>query len=256
MAIQIRLDNFNGPLDLLLHLIKSNEMDITAIRIFEITEQYLSIIEEMKQLDLDVAGEFLLMAASLIQIKSRLLLPTSDDISEEEETDPRAELIRRLLEYQRYKEAARSFAALPRMNRDVYSNQVDRAGWPAAAEQQDEQLAVGIYQLAQAFHQLLQNRPAEVFHEVVRETLAVADFVERIAERLKAVTRLPLSGLVAERGTREELIVTFLALLELVKQGLVKVEQMGAFSEIWLSAAVPVDRLDTQLPRKDELSYG
>ena len=256
MAIQIRLDNFNGPLDLLLHLIKSHEMDITDIRIFEITEQYLSIIEEMKQLDLDVAGEFLLMAATLIHIKSRLLLPASEDIAEEEDADPRAELVRRLLEYQRYQEAARSFENLPRMNRDVYSNQVDRADWLAAEEPEDTQLVVGIYQLAQAFHQLLKNRPAEVFHEVVHETLSVADFVEWIVARLKAAKRLSLSALVAERAPTEVLIVTFLALLELVKMGLIKVEQVATFSEVWLSAAVPPARLDTQLPQKDQLSYG
>ena len=256
MTIQIRLENFNGPLDLLLHLIRKHEMDITDIRIFEITEQYLSVIEEMKQLDLDVAGEFLLMAATLIHIKSRLLLPVSEDIAEDEGEDPRAELIRRLLEYQRYKEAARSFEELPRMNRDVYSNQIDRAAWLAAEEQEDEPMAVGIYQLAQAFHQLLKNRPLEVFHEVVHETLSVADFVKQIAARLKLARRVPLSTLVAERDSTDVLIVTFLALLELVKMGLARVEQVESFSEVWLSAAVPAARLDGQLPDKDELSYG
>ncbi|MCK5913948.1 MAG: segregation/condensation protein A, partial [Desulfuromusa sp.] len=100
MGFQIRLENFSGPLDLLLHLIKSQEMDIYDIRIVEITEQYLAIIKQMKQLDLDIAGEFLLMAATLVHIKSRMLLPVSEEIGEEEE-DPRAELVKRLLEYQR-----------------------------------------------------------------------------------------------------------------------------------------------------------
>jgi segregation and condensation protein A len=115
MSIEIRLEKFEGPLDLLLHLIKTNEMDIYDIPMVDITEQYLAIIDQMKQLNLDIAGEFLLMAATLIHIKSRLLLPANDEITDEpDEDDPRAELVRRLLEYQRYKEASRVLEESPR----------------------------------------------------------------------------------------------------------------------------------------------
>ena len=130
MSILIQLENFSGPLDLLLHLIKTNEMDIYDIQMVEITEQYLGIIEQMKQLDLDVAGEFLLMAATLIHIKSRMLLPASDEVDEEEETDPRAELVRRLLEYQRYKEVADSLAQMPLLGRDIFAGHLrQRKSW-------------------------------------------------------------------------------------------------------------------------------
>jgi segregation and condensation protein A len=122
MSYEIRIENFEGPLDLLLHLIKKNEMDIYNIPIADITAQYVAYIDAMKNLNLDVAGEFLLMAATLIHIKSRLLLPqTQEDEPEEEEEDPRAELVRRLLEYQKYKEAALSLDAMPLLGREVFA---------------------------------------------------------------------------------------------------------------------------------------
>ena len=121
MSIKISLHNFDGPLDLLLHLIKTNEMDIADIQMVEITEQYLSVIDQMKQLNLDVAGEFLLMAATLIHIKSRMLLPVIEEADgDEEDLDPRAELVRRLLEYQRYKDAANRLDELPCLKREVF----------------------------------------------------------------------------------------------------------------------------------------
>ena len=176
MAFQIRLENFSGPLDLLLHLIKSHEMDIYDIRIVEITEQYLVIIKQMKQLDLDVAGEFLLMAATLIHIKSRMLLPASEEISEEEE-DPRAELVKRLLEYQRYKEVAELFQHLPQLQRDTFIGQFQLSSI-TDDDREENDVAIGIYQLADAFHQLLKDKPTEIFHEVVQESLSVADYIE------------------------------------------------------------------------------
>lgn len=181
MSIQVQLEKFTGPLDLLLHLIKTNEMDIYDIQMVEITEQYLTVIEQMKQLDLDVAGEFLLMAATLLHIKSRMLLPVSEELEEEEGEDPRAELVRRLLEYQRYKEVAETLAEYPLLNRDIFS------GCFAPTELMDEaddEISVGIYQLTEAFHRLLQDAPVEVFHEVVREQLSVAEHVQLVLERL------------------------------------------------------------------------
>ena len=254
--IEIRLDNFSGPLDLLLHLIKSNEMDIYDIRIFEITEQYLDIIEQMKQLDLDIAGEFLLMAATLVHIKSRMLLPVSEDLVEEEAEDPRAELVRRLLEYQRYKEAAELFEALPQLERDIFLGHFAVADLLESDDERGKEIAVGVYQLAEAFHRLLQGRPKEVFHEVVRESLSVADYIGRIVEKLGLEKRLAFREFFPGGIRRDELVVTFLAMLELVKMRMVNIEQVAEFGDIWLSLAVPPDQLTNLSAEEDLLGYG
>jgi len=239
MTIEIHLANFAGPLDLLLHLIKTHEMDINDIPMVQITEQYLAIIEEMKQLDLDVAGEFLLMAATLIHIKSRLLLPVSDEVVEEDEEDPRAELVRRLLEYQRYKDAAESLDSLPQLERDIF---VGHFLPPEIIESEEaEEISIGIYQLAEAFHRLLKQAPVETFHEVIREPLSVAEYIRVLTNRLVASTRLRFGEMFSARSTRRELVVTFLAMLELVRMRMVKIEQAGEFSEIWLSLMVPAE---------------
>jgi len=253
MAIQIRLENFSGPLDLLLHLIKSHEMDIYDIRIVEITEQYLTIIEQMQHLDLDVAGEFLLMAATLIHIKSRLLLPVSEDIGEEEE-DPRAELVKRLLEYQRYKDVAELFQQLPQLERDTFAGQFQLGDF-IAGDSKDNQVMVGIYQLADAFHQLLKDQPVESFHEVVRESLSVAVYIENIVEKLTQSKRLSFREIFSPDSSRNELIVTFLATLELVKMHVINIEQVDDFSEIWLALTIPPEQLSQISPAEDMLGY-
>ncbi len=255
MPIQILLENFSGPLDLLLHLIKTNEMDIYDIRIMEITEQYLSIIEQMKQLDLDVAGEFLLMAATLMHIKSRMLLPSSEEIEEEEGEDPRAELVRRLLEYQRYKEAARLFENMPQLQRDYFTGLVRAADYLELEDAADEEITVGIYQLAEAFHQVLSNRPKEVFHEVVRESLSVAQYIRRLSARLAERKRMAFHECFSPGASRIELVVTFLAMLELVKMRMINIEQMKEFSEIWLTLVVAPEQLDQLSAVEDALGY-
>ncbi len=240
MSIQVQLDNFAGPLDLLLHLIKTNEMDIYDIQMVEVTEQYLSVIEQMKQLDLDVAGEFLLMAATLIHIKSRMLLPVSEDLEDDEEEDPRAELVRRLLEYQRYKDVADSLAQLPLLDRDIFSSPFIPL---EVLDDADEDVSVGVFQLADAFHRLLRDAPVEVFHEVIREQLSVAEHVQLVLQRLADQGgRVIFREVFPEEPTREGLIVTFLATLELVKMRMVKVEQANEFGELWLSLAVTEDK--------------
>ena len=255
MPIQILLENFSGPLDLLLHLIKTNEMDIYDIRIMEITEQYLSIIEQMKQLDLDIAGEFLLMAATLMHIKSRMLLPSSEEIEEEEGEDPRAELVRRLLEYQRYKEAARLFENMPQLQRDYFTGLVRAADYLELEDAADEEISVGIYQLAEAFHQVLSNRPKEVFHEVVRESLSVAQYIRRLSVRLAEKKRMAFHECFSHRASRIELVVTFLAMLELVKMRMINIEQVKEFSEIWLTLVVAPEQLDQLSAVEDALGY-
>ena len=254
MAIQIRLGNFSGPLDLLLHLIKSHEMDIYDIRIVEITEQYLTIIEKMQQLDLDIAGEFLLMAANLIHIKSRMLLPVSDDLVEEEE-DPRAELVKRLLEYQRYKDIAELLHQLPQLERDVFPGQFQLSDC-CIDGQEDDEVVIGIYQLANAFHRLLKEKPAEIFHEVIRESLSVDNFINQITDKLLRKKRLSFRQIFSSEFHRSELIVTFLATLELVRMQVVSIDQVNDFSEIWLTLVVTAEQLSGLSTEKELLGYG
>jgi segregation and condensation protein A len=255
MAITIELENFSGPLDLLLQLIKDNEMDIYDIQIVKVTDQYLKIIEQMQQLDLEVASEFLLMAATLIHIKSRLLLPVSEELAEEDGEDPRAELIRRLLEYQRYREVAELFQELPQLGRDTFFVNTECAEL-LELEGEEEQISIGIYQLAEAFQQLLQNRPKEIFHEVIRETLSVAEYILLVAERLRREGRVALREFFSPDSTRDELIVTFLAMLELVKMRMVNIEQVAEFRDIWLAAAVLDEQLDALTTDEALLGYG
>lgn len=256
MAIEIRLENFAGPLDLLLHLIKSNEMDIADVHLVQITEQYLAVIEQMKRLDLDIAGEFLLMAATLIHIKSRMLLPAVDDVEEEEGEDPREELIRRLLEYQRYKDAAEMFEHLPRLSRDVFTAVFSTADIEEKNSDSDVAVPVGIYQLAQAFHQLLRDRPAEVFHEVVHEPLSVASYIDKVGQRLLEKKSVRFRDFFKRSATRNELIVTFLAMLELVKMRLIHIDQGDDFGVIRLTLSVLPEQMEVVLQQSVELTYG
>ncbi|MDT8421104.1 MAG: segregation/condensation protein A [Desulfuromonadales bacterium] len=255
MAIEIRLEKFEGPLDLLLHLIKTNEMDIYDIPMVEITEQYLAVIDRMKQLNLDIAGEFLLMAATLIHIKSRLLLPVADEPGEEEEeADPRAELVRRLLEYQRYKEVARVLEDSSQLDRDVFVRHFSLPEYLGETDEEGD--TVGIYQLTAAFHQLLKEASREVYHEVVREPLSVADHIQLVLGRLRESPRLAFRDVFPQRPARAELVVTFLALLELVKMRMIHLVQAERYGMIWLSLAVPADQRDVPALEEDSFGYG
>lgn len=255
MTVDIKLEKFSGPLDLLLHLIKSQEMDIYDIRIVEITEQYLRIIDQMKQLDLDVAGEFLVMAAQLIHIKSRMLLPVSEDLAEEEGDDPRAELVKRLLEYQRYKLAAELFDQLPQLERDIFLPKGDSADLLLENAPQDTELTISLFQLANAFHQLMTQARTEVFHEVVRENLSVADYIARISHRLVEHSRISLRDFFQSGYQRTELVVTFLALLELTRMRMIRIEQVTTFSDIWLSRIGTTDQLQRIYLAEETLDY-
>jgi segregation and condensation protein A len=250
----IQLDNFTGPLDLLLHLIRKNEMEITDIPIAEITAQYLAVIDTLQTLNLDLAGEFLLMAATLLHIKSRMLLPqvAEDGAEEEDEEDPRAELVRRLLEYQKYKDAAVRLDKLPQLHRDVFARS---APAPEVTEEgEGEFAAVGLYDLVQALQQLLRERPEPLVHQVYAETLSVADRINQILGALQGQQSLAFTELFAAESGRQEVIVTFLALLELVKMRLVRLLQSQRFGAIWLSPAVQ-DEPAAALPDEEALGY-
>ncbi len=234
MAYEIDLECFKGPLDLLLHLIKKHEMDIYDIPIAEITRQYLAAIDAMKSLNLDVAGEFLVMAATLLHIKSRMLLPKSEvEEPEEEEVDPRAELVHRLLEYQKYKDAALSLELLPLLGRDVF---VREAGEPELEEEEDKLAPVGLYELVEAFRQLLAGKGEPSFHQIEMERFSVADRIQLILSSLAKSPRLSFRDLFGDSMGRGEVVVTFLAMLELVKLRSLRLMQNSRCGTIWLYA--------------------
>ncbi len=238
-SYSVHLEKFDGPLDLLLHLIRKHELDICDIPIAEITRQYLEYIRLMKDLNLEVAGDFLVMAATLLQIKSRMLLPVDDpDEGEEDASDPRAALIQRLLEYQQYKEAGQVIGARALLGREVF---VRGAIDPLVLEAKSEEgpIEVDLFELVDVFRALLNRIPAESFHEVAPgDSLSIADCINEILSLLQEREMVPFDELVNDDLTRERVIVTFLALLELCRLRLINIIQNGHQGPIWLIPAV------------------
>jgi segregation and condensation protein A len=227
-----RLEGFEGPLDLLLHLIQKNELDIFNIPIALITEQYLEYLQLMKVLNLDVAGEYLLMASTLLHIKSKMLLPKSSE-REEEEEDPREELIRRLLEYQKYKQAGGELEKRPMLDRDVFIRLM-----PAEPEEvpEEERIEVNLLELLEAFRQVLERVKTETVHEVILEHLSVEDKIQEILTLLERENRsLTFHRLFPEQASRRVVIITFLAILELVKMKRIRIFQLAPFETIRVS---------------------
>jgi segregation and condensation protein A len=228
-----RLEMFEGPLDLLLHLINKNELDIINIPIALITDQYLEFLKLMKVLNLDIAGEYLLMAATLLHIKSKMLLPSSSEQEEEEGEDPRAELVRRLLEYQKYKKAAVELERRPLLDRDVFIRLISVDTEEPAEE---ERVEVSLFELLEAFRQVLERVKAETFHEVILERLSVEEKVQEILSLLQMEKRsIAFHLLFPEQASRREVIITFLAILELVKMKLIRIFQSAPFETIRIS---------------------
>jgi segregation and condensation protein A len=228
-----RLEMFEGPLDLLLHLINKNELDITNVPIALITDQYLEYLKLMKVLNLDVAGEYLLMAATLLHIKSKTLLPSPSEPEEEEGEDPRAELVRRLLEYQNYKKAAVELERRPLLDRDVFIRLI-----PLNTEEPAEEgrVEVNLFELLEAFRGVLERVKAETFHEVVLDRLSVEEKVQEILSFLQRENRsIAFHFLFSEKASRREIVITFLAILELVKMKLIRIFQPAPFETIRIS---------------------
>jgi segregation and condensation protein A len=228
-----RLEMFEGPLDLLLHLIQKNELDITNIPIALITEQYLEYLKLMKVLNLDTAGEYLLMASTLLHIKSKMLLPKSSAEEEEEGEDPRAELVRRLMEYQKYKRAAGDLERRPMLDRDVF-------GRPFLKEEEEPEeegkLEVDLFELLEALRKVLERAKAETFHEVVLDRMTVEEKIEEILAFLQQEKRsMAFHLLFPEGASRRLIILIFLAILELVKMKRVRLFQPAPFETIRVS---------------------
>lgn len=232
-AYRVELDDYYGPLDLLLYLIQKDELDIYDIPIGRITEQYLAYVEVIEALSLDVAGEFIVMAATLMRIKARMLLPVQPDDEEMDEEDPRAELVRRLLEYKRYKEMA---ANLQRLEEERHRVHV-RAQKPTDLEEQKEepQLRVGLYDLLNALSGVFDRVRKDAVHNVVREVFTVQEKNRLIRERLQEEGTVRFDELFRDDAIRMEVVVTFVAILELAKRQEIRLMQTEAEGLIWVS---------------------
>lgn len=253
MIYKVKLDIFEGPLDLLLYLIRKNEVDIYDIPIAIITDQYLEYLDLMKVLSLDVAGEFLVIAATLTAIKSKMLLPPSEDAEEEEGEDPRAELIEHLLEYQKYKEAAHQLKCRELLEKDIFIR-----------VQQEEQLAeigkdsvvieVSLFDLVDALRKVMERKDLSGhFMEVTVEKISVKDKMVEILQSLKESQQLIFQSLFDKLSTKYEIIVAFLAILELMKLRAVRVFQLRPYgeirvislrSEVQINDMAPNDKID------------
>lgn len=240
-ALQVFLEAFEGPLDLLLYLIRRQNIDILDIPIAEITKQYVQYIELMNELQLELAGEYLLMAAMLAEIKSRMLLPRPQ-VEDEEEEDPRAELVRRLQEYERFKKAAEDIGDLPRLERDVFIATADAPERKVVTKLPD----VTMKELLLAFHDVLKR--AEMFSNLhmQREPLSVRQRMSEILTRIKANTFTEFVDLFDPEEGRMGVAVTFIAILELLKESVVEVVQSDIYAPLHVRAASSVRLVDEE----------
>jgi len=227
--IRVRIPVFDGPLDLLLHLIQQNEIEIRDIPIAKITRQYLETLELMQELDLEVAGEFLVMAATLMRIKARMLLPPA--ATEEEEEDPRQSLVRQLLEYSRFKEAAQGLSVLETERRLLYER-----GAPAQLEDPEarELLPVSMFRLLDALRSVLSRQAPPIVHTVTAEPMSLEEAIGLMRSQLVDRPRLLFAELLESFVSRLEKITAFLGLLELLKQGTIAATQESLFGPIWI----------------------
>ena len=233
-AYKVKLDSFEGPLDLLLHLIRKNEVSIYDIPIALITEQYLSYIQLMQELNLDVAGEFLVMAATLIHIKSRTLLPRPDPSQEDAgpEEDPREALVRRLLEHQKYKAAAELLHDRETL-RSAQFMRPDARVADAAGDEYEPEIEVDLFSLLAAFRGVLTRASRRPRMVLPPEQISIEDRMHQLLDRLSETEACGFEDLFTDGdGSRPFMIVTFLALLEMIRLKLIRVFQSGSFGEI------------------------
>jgi segregation and condensation protein A len=231
-ALSVFLEAFEGPLDLLLYLIRRQNLDILDIPIAEISKQYVEYIELMKEMQFELAGEYLVMAATLAEIKSRMLLPRSAD-AEEDEEDPRAELVRRLQEYERFKKAANDIDMLERLERDVFQTSAEVSERPVVTKLPD----ITLKELLLVFKEALERSTMFAHHHVRREPLSVRERMSNILVTLQTERYVEFQRLFDPREGRIGVTVTFLAVLELIKETLIDVVQTDPFGPIHIRAA-------------------
>ncbi len=234
MEYEVKLDIFEGPLDLLLYLIRKNEIDIYDIPIALITEQYLQHVEMMKYLNLDVAGDYLLLASTLIHIKSKMLLPVDEGESgeAEDEIDPRAELVKQLLDYQVFKEAAAQLDQRPLLERDTFKRGYppEIAGSGTSGDEIDAEISV--FALVEAFYRIISSMEKPEFMEIDIEKLSLTDRINEIMGQLTEKKKVTFDELLGVSSNRKMILYTFLAILELIKLRMIKVYQASSFGVI------------------------
>ena len=230
---KVKIDVFEGPLDLLLYLIRKNEVDIYDIPVAEITEQYIEYINLMKMLDLDIAGEFLVMAATLIQMKSAAMLPTGATVEDDELMMTREELVRQLLEYKKFKSAASVLSEREEAQRNLYTRSFVDPGFEGL-DLKEFRVDATLFDLLSAFRMVLKQLPEDQLTGFREETFTVQQKIEDILNQFDIRKRVEFATLFAKSSSRLEVIVTFLAVLELIKSRRVIARQAQLFSRIWL----------------------
>jgi segregation and condensation protein A len=232
-ALEVYLEAFEGPLDLLLYLIRKHNLDILDIPMADLTRQYMAYVDKMRSRNLELASDYLLMSAMLIEIKSRMLLPKPEEI--EQEDDPRAELVRRLLEYEAMKLAAKQLDDLPQVGRELM---VAQAYYEQISQQQPP--SVSMDELFAAWQDVLKRASHYVHHKVSREELSVREHMSMILRKLSAEPLMEFISLFDVRDGLPKLVVCFLAILELAREGLVRLTQQAAFSPIYVQSGEAV----------------
>ena len=236
-ALEVILETFEGPLDLLLYLIKKHKLDVLELSIFSITEQYVKYVEMMSEFQLELAGEYLVMAALLAQIKSRLLLPVHEELEEEE--DPRAELIKRLQEYEQFKKAAENIDTLPRVGRDIF---IANATFPELEEKNQPLPELAIKDLLLALSDVMARAKTFEHHLISAETLSTRERMSLILHTLsQAKAPVAFTQLFTFEEGRSGVVVSFIAMLELIKEGLIACLQVESDSQIYVSLNEPAE---------------
>lgn len=231
-ALEVLLEAFTGPLDLLLYLIKKQNFDILDIPVAEITRQYMQYIELMQVLEIELAAEYLVMAALLTEIKSRLLLPKPAETQVNDEADPRAELIRRLQEYERTKQAAQALEQLPRLGRDVFLAMAEAGLPPVSAENPRQVPPLVLEELVEAFQAVLARAALRTHHAITEEPLSIKDRMAQILHKMTTQSQVKFTELFKRDEGRMGIVVTFMALLELWRQSLIELSQAHPFGVI------------------------
>ena len=234
--MKIKLPSYEGPLDLLLDLVEKNEMDIKDIQVSVICQQYLDYLNQLRELNLEVAGDWIVMAATLLYIKSKMLLPPEEEETEEEGPDPRTVLIEKLIEYQAFKRAAHELGVLESERGKVFARQIAEHYLEDISldEPSVNTFSANLYDLVQAFHQVLTQASKELVHEVFEPEVSIEEKMEAIRGRLAVEGRFTFMSLFPKPWTKSELIATFLAMLEIARLKLARVAQEKVFGEIMI----------------------
>ena len=240
VALKVFLDTFEGPLDLLLYLIRKQNLNILDVPIADITDQYVNYINLMNELELELAGEYLLMAAMLAEIKSKMLLPLFEEVEDEE--DPRAELVRRLLEYERYRIVSEKLNKLQRLERDIFITGVESSHLAQPIELPE----IALQELMVSFQEVLKRAAMFTSLHLLKEPLSVRERMSTILEKLKNKDFIEFTELFHLKEKKTGLVVTFLAILELMKESLIEIVQAKAFGVIHVKALLSDNEKNTE----------